>query len=79
MQRRKVNMWGGGLIGFGIALAIAGYFIFPTGMLNIKIVDLTVGDVIRIVFGVIVIIIFVIIGGNIGSVMNEQKHLNNEK
>ena len=47
--------------------------------MNIKIVELTVGDVIRIAFGVIVIIIFVIIGGNIGSVMNEQKHLNNEK
>jgi hypothetical protein len=72
-------MWGGGLIGFGIALALASYFIFPTDMLNIKIVNLTVGDVIRIAFGVIVIIISIIIGGNIGSVMNEQKHLNNEK
>jgi hypothetical protein len=72
-------MWGGGLIGFGIALVLSIYFIFPTGMLNIKIVDLTVGDVLRIVAGVIVIIISIIIGGNIGLVSNEQKNLNNEK
>jgi hypothetical protein len=72
-------MWGGGLIGFVIALVLASYFIFPTGMFNIKIVDLTVGDVIRIAVGVIVIILSIIIGGNIGSVINEQKNLNNEK
>ncbi|HBI47567.1 MAG TPA: hypothetical protein DDX93_02430 [Smithella sp.] len=72
-------MWSGGLIGFVIAFALVIFLIFPAGMLNIKIVDLTVGDVLRIVIGLIVIIISVIIGGNIGSVFNEQKDLNSKK
>jgi tetrahydromethanopterin S-methyltransferase subunit E len=72
-------MWSGGLIGFVIAFALVIFLIFPAGMLNIKIVDLTVGDVLRIVIGLIVIIISIIIGGNIGSVFNEQKDLNSKK
>lgn len=69
-------MWSGGLIGFVIAFLLVIYLIFPAGMLNIKIVELTVGDVLRISIGLVVIIISVIIGGNIGSVFNEQKDLN---
>lgn len=72
-------MWSGGLIGFVISLVIAIFFIFPADMLNTKLVDLTVGDLLRMLIGVIAIILSVIIGGNIGLVFNEQKNLNNEK
>lgn len=72
-------MWSGGLIGFVISLVIAIFFIFPADMLNTKLVDLTVGDILRMLIGVIAIILSVIIGGNIGLVFNEQKNLNNEK
>ena len=46
---------------------IAKFFIFPDDVVNLKLAAMTIGDIWRIVWGVIVVIVGAVIGGNIDS------------
>lgn len=65
-------MFIGALIGLAIGYAVCYFFIFPTDLLSIKLVNLTIGDVLRILGGLVVILITTIVGGNIGSFMDDK-------
>jgi hypothetical protein len=71
-ERREIDMFIGALIGLAIGYAVCYFFIFPTDLLSIKLVNLTIGDVLRILGGLVVILITTIVGGNIGSFMDDK-------
>ena len=54
-------MWGT-IIGFVISALISYYFILPNDILNLKLVDITIGDLLRISGAVVTIIIVTGIG-----------------
>lgn len=66
-------MVGGAIVGLVIFYFIASNFIFPAGLLRIKIMELTIGDLLLIIVGLIVILIGGIIGGIIGDLIKGRK------
>jgi hypothetical protein len=57
----------GGVIGFGIGLFLSYFFIFPADILSIKLVNLTIGDCLRIFGGFVASCFTAWIGLFIGS------------
>jgi len=57
------------IIGFGVALGLSVWFIFPADVLNLKLVAMTVGDILRILVGLLV----TLLGGGIGLLIGASK------
>lgn len=55
------------IIGAGVGLWLSNLFIFPNDVLSLKLADITIGDILRIPGGLVVVLFGGIIGGNIGS------------
>lgn len=64
-------MFVGAFIGLAIGYAACHFFIFPADLLSIKLAELTIGDVLRILGGIAVILFTTVIGGNIGSAIED--------
>ncbi len=62
----------GGIIGFIVGLVISNAFIFPADVLSLKLANLTIGDVLRIIGGIAAILIAAWIGWFIGDVVEES-------
>jgi len=56
----------GFIIGVGAGLLLSNFFIFPNDILSLRLVAMTVGDLLRILGGVVVAVIVGVIGGFIG-------------
>jgi hypothetical protein len=61
----------GGVIGLGIGLALSYFFIFPTDILSMKLIDLTIGDLLRILAGLVVTLFATLFCGAIGGAVRD--------
>jgi uncharacterized membrane protein SpoIIM required for sporulation len=57
----------GFIIGAGVGFLLSAFFIIPGAVLNIRLVALAIGDILRIIGAVVVVFVGGIIGGYIGS------------
>jgi hypothetical protein len=60
------------ILGFIVGYLIASYFIFPAEVLNIELAHLTIGNLLRIVIGVIVFLV----GGGVGLLIGSEIRIN---
>jgi hypothetical protein len=57
----------GGIIGLGVGLWVSVSFIFPSNVLDLKLADMTIGDVGRILGGMVVTLLGLGFGAGMGS------------
>ena len=62
----------GFIIGIGVGLWLCFLFIFPPDVLNIKLLELTIGEFLRIWFGLGISVLVGICGAVIGSFFNRD-------
>jgi hypothetical protein len=55
-------LWIGIIIGAGAGFVLSTFFIFPSDVLNLRIIEMTIGDILRILGGLLV----VVMGGTLG-------------
>jgi hypothetical protein len=67
-------MWGfiGSIIGLGAGFFVSYFFIFPNDMLNLRLAMITMGDILRILGGIIVLVIGSTIGYWIGHMFDDN-------
>ena len=65
------NALRGVVIGFIVGLLLSNSFIFSIDILDINPVQMTTGDFLRILGGLVVIIVVIVIGSKIGSLFDE--------
>jgi hypothetical protein len=66
-------MYLGAITGVIVCFLIAKSFIFPVDILGLKLAEITIGDILRIVGGVVVIIIGWFVGGFIGGIGHKDR------
>lgn len=59
------------VIGFAVGLLLSIFFIFPADLLSLKLVEMTVGNFLRILMGFLVIIMAPVIGFFIGAFIDK--------
>lgn len=66
-------MVAGTIVGFAIGIWFAYNLIFPPDLLNIRLSELTIGNILRIIGGILVAVIIAGIGNLIGSYGEEKE------
>jgi len=60
------------IIGAGAGFWLSNLFIFPTDILNLKFADMTIGDILRILGGLLPVCWGAVIGGAIGESIGKK-------